>query len=485
MLENSNDKNNSSELMLSSLNNNSNIKKDDNEIDSQNKNDNKLINQINNNTESMENKFDDIKLKSNLSKDPLTTMNLSNNNFNQEIEGFDNIGSTCYMNSFLQILLHIPGFLLELKIIKNEKNINNKLINNLISLYEDSNKKLYLKKIKECMGKVNKSYGEYYQNDSQEFGIDLINEIISSIKNDKVNYEDDYIEETNNINWTNKSEIKKEKYINYKNKYHNKNNEISLEKMFQFDESKLKISENENKIIEINNIFFETFLHIELVFPKNKINQNYELLDLFDYKYKYFNSEKINIAEKKNEDKNNTIEENNKLSNQNNIEKKNTSTSVNNDSWWDTIKEYCKYYYNYLFSSCFKDKNYNEDDQDNKVKYIYINRLASLPKVLIISIDRAILGKSLIDYRLSFKESLELNKYIDKDLLDDNSIKYNLYAVNLCYGHTKENGHYYSYVKISNNWYKFNDKIVTKENPDFSSKYVVGLYYLKNDVLID
>ena len=115
--------------------------------------------------------------------------------------------------------------------------------------------------------------------------------------------------------------------------------------MFQFDESKLKISENENKIIEINNIFFETFLHIELVFPKNKIDKNYELLDLFDYKYKYFNSEKINIAEKKNEDKNNIIEENNKLNNQNNIEK-NTSTSVNNDSWWDTIKEYCKYYYN-------------------------------------------------------------------------------------------------------------------------------------------
>jgi hypothetical protein len=59
------------------------------------------------------------------------------------------------------------------------------------------------------------------------------------------------------------------------------------------------------------------------VFPKNKIDKNYELLDLFHYKYKYFNSEKIKIAEKKNEDKNNIIEENNKLNNQNNIEKNN------------------------------------------------------------------------------------------------------------------------------------------------------------------
>jgi ubiquitin C-terminal hydrolase len=115
--------------MLSSLNNNSNIKKDDNEIDSQNKNDNKLINQINNNTENTENKFDDIKLKSNLSKDPLTTMNFSNNNFNQELEGFDNIGSTCYMNSFLQIILHTPGFLLELKKSKMRKTL---IINLLI-----------------------------------------------------------------------------------------------------------------------------------------------------------------------------------------------------------------------------------------------------------------------------------------------------------------------------------------------------------------
>lgn len=34
--------------------------------------------------------------------------------------GFDNIGNTCYMNSFLQILFHTPNFLIELKKIKKK-----------------------------------------------------------------------------------------------------------------------------------------------------------------------------------------------------------------------------------------------------------------------------------------------------------------------------------------------------------------------------
>lgn len=37
------------------------------------------------------------------------------NDFEYKTVGFPNIGNSCYMNSFLQILLHCPNFLKELK----------------------------------------------------------------------------------------------------------------------------------------------------------------------------------------------------------------------------------------------------------------------------------------------------------------------------------------------------------------------------------
>ena len=499
MIESSNDQNNSTEKNLSSLNLNTNIssQNNNNDIDFKessniinnintekhieiNENDNIIKNDYNNNKEIIKNDYDDNNLKSNLQNDQLTNTDTPNNTHNKEFEGFDNIGSSCYMNSFLQILLYTPGFIMELKKINDENNLNNILIKNLICLYEEKNKKLYLENIKKYMGEINKSYGQYIQNDSQEFGIDLLNELISKIKNDKNNYDDDETYETiNNITSTNKSEIKKELFIKYKNKYHNK--QTILEKMFQFIESKLNITEQDSKLLTINNIFFETFLNVELVFPNNQNLSNYKLIDLFNYKYKFFKYDKIQM-EIKNEDNNSNIEEinDNKLNNQLNIENVNTSNEIDDISCLQKFKEKSKNFFNYLFSSCSKNSK-NGDD----IKNISINRLASLPKVLIISINRALIGKSLINYNLIFNESLELNSFIDKDLLDDKIIKYNLYAINECYGHSKENGHYYCYIKISNKWYKFNDKKVIEEIPNFSSKYVVGLYYIKNDYLND
>jgi ubiquitin C-terminal hydrolase len=45
-------------------------------------------------------------------------------------------------------------------------------------------------------------------------------------------------------------------------------------------------------------------------------------------------------------------------------------------------------------------------------------------------------------------------------------------------------GHYYSYVRIKGIWYKFDDnKPVEKESPEYNSKYVVGLYYIKENLI--
>lgn len=512
MFENSNNEKNSSQKMLSSFNSNSNISTPNDEQKMDFKDLSDIYNNISNNEKTKINENDDnIEINNNKKendelinikeeskktcndtklmynpKDPLTDINTFK--INQKLEGFDNIGNTCYMNSFLQILLHIPGFYLKLKEVKDEKKLNNKLINNIISLYEEQEKRLYLQNIKKYMGKINQSYAEYSQNDSQEFGIDLINELISLIKNDQNISDDDCFDETNNDILANKLKMKKELFNEYINKYHNKNNEIFLEKMFQFHESKLKIEEKENKIIEISNIYYETFLHIELVFPKNKNKKNYDLLDLFNYKYKFydFNSENLNQIEKKIEIKSQILEEHNKLKEPKKLENNDTSTTINDENWFDTIKGYCKSIFSAIFSSCLKNKKPTDiEEKTNDLNYIYINKLASLPKVLIISIDRSILGQSLIDYKLNFKESLEISQFVDKDILDVNYVNYNLYAINECYGHTKESGHYYSYIKIAKNWHKFNDRSVTNESPSLSSKYVVGLYYIKEEGLND
>ena len=89
------------------------------------------------------------------------------------------------MNSFLQILLHFPNFINQLKEIVKENNLKINLIDNIIKLSDNRTNKNYLRNIKYLMGQVYEKYGEYVQNDSQMFGIDLLNEMICLLKNEK------------------------------------------------------------------------------------------------------------------------------------------------------------------------------------------------------------------------------------------------------------------------------------------------------------
>ena len=58
---------------------------------------------------------------------------ISDKYYNKKI-GFKNLGNTCYMNSFLQILIHIPGFIEKLK---NDENIikKNNIFDYLIYIF--------------------------------------------------------------------------------------------------------------------------------------------------------------------------------------------------------------------------------------------------------------------------------------------------------------------------------------------------------------
>jgi len=199
---------------------------------------------------------------------------MNNNNFETEKIGFNNIGNSCYMNSILQILLHIPNFLENLKNdykkSKNESQLIQSIIN--LSYYPNNNRNLY--SIREYMSYIYNNYEQFHQGDSQNFGIDLINEIINNIKGE----EDIFSQYHKNININKINNYKKYKYEEFIQKYQNERELISLEKMFIINEY---ISRNEYNKLKYS---FFCNLGIELVFPDEK-KGIYNLEDLFDYKY--------------------------------------------------------------------------------------------------------------------------------------------------------------------------------------------------------
>lgn len=406
------------------------------------------------------------------------------NSFELSTIGFMNIGHTCYMNSFLQILFHIPSFLNKLKEYYKENCDNKNIIYYLIKLSEDPNDINILKCIKSLMGEINESYGEYIQNDSQEFGIDLINTIISLIKKD-ISSNDESEEQLNEeINMSNIIKIKKKKYEDYIKKYYPKENEIFLEDMFQFHEIKIKLELND----KIKAMDFETFLKIDLVFPPIYKNNNFTLEYLFNYRYFKF---LLSNEEKK-------VQETVKKKDNILIKKKSDIISKNQKekNFWENLKEISLNVFQNLnpFSNYNSKKNIKEDNIDinnfNKEnntssnhkssENIIYKKIVSLPKILIININRALIGKPLNLNPLIIQESLDIKNYIENDIINDSYTKYELFAINECKGFVKRFGHYYSYIKINREWFKFDDSNVERKKPNFCSKFVVGLYYIKN-----
>ena len=393
---------------------------------------------------------------------------------NSELIGFSNLGNTCYMNSFLQILLHFPNFINQLKEIVKENNLKINLIDNIIKLSDNRTDKNYLRNIKYLMGKVYEKYGEYVQNDSQMFGIDLLNEMICLLKNEKhLNDSDELLMQKSKIkekiNFNNIEKYKKILFEEYKeNCNHKEENEIFLEKLFQFHEYTIKVSAENVKNIVLEKVEYETFLNISLVIPKDKTR--WKIVDLLKNKYQ--------VLQMPNNEDNNKIETNLKNLDINEINIENNTNSNNNEkkNFFDSIIEYIKAFFNYLFGKNSEEKNIITKKKVSK-KY---RRLASLPKILILSINRAILGRNFNTDNISYEDYLDMSPFIDKDFLSNiKSTKYKLFAVNECYGYIRHSGHCYSYIKVNNKWFKFNDEYVHENIPKNPSNHVVGLYYIQ------
>ena len=106
-------------------------------------------------------------------------------------------------------------------------------------------------------------------------------------------------------------------------------------------------------------------------------------------------------------------------------------------------------------------------------------RFNILNQILIFSIQRfdpllSVKNESMILY----DEIIDLMPYSDGHL-KDNDLKYKLIGT-IHHNGTLQYGHYYSIIKINNDWYEFNDSLITKIiDANYRSSNVCILFYQK------
>jgi ubiquitin C-terminal hydrolase len=110
-------------------------------------------------------------------------------------------------------------------------------------------------------------------------------------------------------------------------------------------------------------------------------------------------------------------------------------------------------------------------------------RIASLPQILIISLQRINPDNGKKNNSpVNFSESMDLTEIIDTEISENYSLRYNLFAVTLHVGEINT-GHYFSYIKIGNIWFCFEDIRVYKIGPhiDLTSKEIYTLFYMRSN----
>ncbi|KAF3658833.1 Ubiquitin carboxyl-terminal hydrolase 21 [Capsicum annuum] len=86
-----------------------------------------------------------------------------------------------------------------------------------------------------------------------------------------------------------------------------------------------------------------------------------------------------------------------------------------------------------------------------------------------------------IDKYVSFPLELDLHTYADNSQIDNEEMKYDLYAVIVHIGFSYSSGHYYSFIRSApNEWYKFDDSKVVRVREDYVlSQEAYVLFYAK------
>jgi ubiquitin C-terminal hydrolase len=103
-------------------------------------------------------------------------------------------------------------------------------------------------------------------------------------------------------------------------------------------------------------------------------------------------------------------------------------------------------------------------------KYI---KICELPEILILCIQRKGNEKPI-----EINNSLNLEKYLENQLITENNLSYEVKSV-INHRGTEKEGHYYCHINIENKFYEFNDSKVEEKEFDFKNKIPYIIWYRK------
>ena len=137
------------------------------------------------------------------------------------------------------------------------------------------------------------------------------------------------------------------------------------------------------------------------------------------------------------------------------------------------------------FKAEFIDFERNCEKCQKKIKHKKEMKISRPPKLLILSFQRIdSVSQKKNECVVTFPKILNINKFIEKDLVNDNNPTYELFAV-INHQGTVDFGHYFSYIKFHHkeDWYEFNDsqvKYIGKNIENIESfPYAYALFYYK------
>ena len=156
---------------------------------------------------------------------------------------------------------------------------------------------------------------------------------------------------------------------------------------------------------------------------------------------------------------------------------------INNYSFSYSIDQII-YLDNIFQRSNFKEVIKENLCSDNKVEMECLNcktmmeveeetKIVKLPEILIFTLERFLGGTNKVE--IVPDPILELESYVDPNLTAHNT-RYELFAINIRFGSTKNFGHEICQIKIGNNWFEFNDSSASLKKKDYNN-CSYGLYY--------